>query len=124
MLRISLRQQESSPLTSGGGGGRVPSKKKQQSKFPWPFSRSARKQKPRTIPFNADGSKRSRSVINVLRLTTCVIDKQKKYAPNIIVNQKYNVFTFIPLVLYEQVYMKRRLYISDRMGLCNGYLYA
>lgn len=33
-----------------------------------------------------------------------LLDKEKrKYAANVIVNQKYNIFTFVPLVLYEQV---------------------
>lgn len=39
------------------------------------------------------------------------IDKEKKkYAANVIVNQKYNIFTFIPLVLYEQFVIFFNLY--------------
>ncbi|KAG1146885.1 hypothetical protein G6F37_005178 [Rhizopus arrhizus] len=38
-------------------------------------------------------------------------DKEKrKYAANVIVNQKYNIFTFIPLVLYEQFVIFFNLY--------------
>lgn len=32
------------------------------------------------------------------------VDKFKsKFPPNVIVNQKYNIITFLPMVLYEQV---------------------
>ncbi|KAI8884283.1 phospholipid-translocating P-type ATPase [Backusella circina FSU 941] len=38
-------------------------------------------------------------------------DKEKKrYGPNVIVNQKYNILTFIPLVLYEQFIIFFNLY--------------
>ncbi|KAL4209666.1 putative aminophospholipid-translocase [Rhizopus microsporus] len=36
--------------------------------------------------------------------------EKKKYAANVIVNQKYNIFTFIPLVLYEQFVIFFNLY--------------
>ncbi|KAL1933234.1 hypothetical protein VTP01DRAFT_7324 [Rhizomucor pusillus] len=61
-----------------------------QKRF-WFWGRS-QKQKPRTISLQAE-------------------DKQKKkYAPNIIVNQKYNVITFLPLVLCEQFVVFFNLY--------------
>ncbi|CDS09407.1 hypothetical protein LRAMOSA10767 [Lichtheimia ramosa] len=80
---------ESSPLT---GTRRPTTKKRRTFKLNcWPFVRSPRKQNPRTIPFHAN-------------------DKQKKYTPNIIVNQKYNIITFIPLVLFEQFVVFFNLY--------------
>ncbi|ORY95841.1 aminophospholipid-transporting P-type ATPase [Syncephalastrum racemosum] len=67
-------------------------REQKKSRFPWPFSRSAKQNKPRTVPLLPD-------------------DKQKKkFAPNIIVNQKYNIITFIPLVLFEQFVVFFNLY--------------
>ncbi|KAI9498324.1 hypothetical protein BDB00DRAFT_867486 [Zychaea mexicana] len=83
---------ESAPLTGADSSPQQPRRRKRQkSRFPWPFVKSARKQDPRTIPLHAD-------------------DKQKKYAPNIIVNQKYNIITFLPLVLFEQFVVFFNLY--------------
>ncbi|BGO95468.1 hypothetical protein NBRC10512_006146 [Rhodotorula toruloides] len=50
--------------------------------------------KPRTIPFNDAPSKR----------------KKLSFAPNLVKNQKYNVATFLPLVLYEQFKFFYNLY--------------
>ncbi|BGP35322.1 Putative aminophospholipid-translocase [Rhodotorula toruloides] len=50
--------------------------------------------KPRTIPFNDAPSKR----------------KKSSFAPNLVKNQKYNVATFLPLVLYEQFKFFYNLY--------------
>ncbi|GAA5888836.1 hypothetical protein JCM5296_005010 [Sporobolomyces johnsonii] len=50
--------------------------------------------KPRTIPFNEPPSKR----------------KKSPYPANIVKNQKYNVVTFLPLVLYEQFKFFYNLY--------------
>ncbi|KAI9007524.1 putative NEO1-P-type ATPase [Phycomyces nitens] len=36
--------------------------------------------------------------------------QKKKYTPNIVINQKYNMFTFLPLVLYEQFVVFFNLY--------------
>ncbi|KAL0084178.1 phospholipid-translocating P-type ATPase [Phycomyces blakesleeanus] len=35
---------------------------------------------------------------------------KKRYTPNIVINQKYNIFTFLPLVLYEQFVVFFNLY--------------
>ncbi|GAA6002729.1 aminophospholipid-translocating P4-type ATPase NEO1 [Rhodotorula paludigena] len=51
-------------------------------------------QKPRTIPLNEPASKR----------------KKSPFPPNIVKNQKYNIVTFIPLVLYEQFKFFYNLY--------------
>ncbi|KAL0075543.1 phospholipid-translocating P-type ATPase [Phycomyces blakesleeanus] len=60
--------------------------------IPLKFLKSRNNQQPRTIPFNCN-------------------DKiKKKFTPNIIVNQKYNIFTFIPIVLYEQFVIFFNLY--------------
>ncbi|KAI8144876.1 aminophospholipid-transporting P-type ATPase [Fennellomyces sp. T-0311] len=81
---------ESSPLT---GTERTQRRRpRRKTKFPWPFSRSARKRNPRTIPLQRSD------------------EKQKKYAPNIIVNQKYNIITFLPIVLFEQFVVFFNLY--------------
>ncbi|BGP27606.1 Putative aminophospholipid-translocase [Rhodotorula toruloides] len=50
--------------------------------------------KPRTICFNETPSKR----------------KKSQFAPNLVKNQKYNVATFLPLVLYEQFKFFYNLY--------------
>jgi phospholipid-translocating ATPase len=50
--------------------------------------------KPRTIQFNESASKR----------------KKSPHPANIVKNQKYNVFTFLPLVLYEQFKFFYNLY--------------
>ncbi|PRQ71214.1 hypothetical protein AAT19DRAFT_10754 [Rhodotorula toruloides] len=55
---------------------------------------SAPSSKPRTIPFNDAPSKR----------------KKSSFAPNLVKNQKYNVATFLPLVLYEQFKFFYNLY--------------
>lgn len=69
--------------------------------------------KSRTIPFRPPGrhllSLFAQSMSLVDRRTwplfapLCSADKlQSRFPPNIVRNQKYNIFTFIPVVLYEQ----------------------
>ncbi|KAF7723368.1 putative aminophospholipid-translocase [Apophysomyces ossiformis] len=66
--------------------------KERKSSKSWFWFRSNRVQTSRNIAFHAN-------------------DKyKKKFAPNIIVNQKYNIITFIPLVLYEQFVVFFNLY--------------
>ncbi|KAI8982002.1 phospholipid-translocating P-type ATPase [Mycotypha africana] len=68
-------------------------RKKKQQKFNL-LSMFKRKKvyKPRTITFNAD-------------------DREKRrFCANVIVNQKYNIFTFIPVVLFEQFVIFFNLY--------------
>ncbi|KAI7854229.1 hypothetical protein BDC45DRAFT_463467 [Circinella umbellata] len=87
---------ESAPLTGPSDSPQprrrtTNNRRRKKRTFPWPFGNSTRKQNPRTIPLHAD-------------------DKQKKYAPNIIVNQKYNIITFLPIVLFEQFVVFFNLY--------------
>ncbi|KAI8341352.1 hypothetical protein BC941DRAFT_391490 [Chlamydoabsidia padenii] len=78
----SLRQRQQ---TRGGG-------KTQRQPFSWLSLRPKRTYKPRTLPLHAD-------------------DKfKKKFAPNTAVNQKYNIITFIPIVLFEQFVVFFNLY--------------
>ncbi|RUS22625.1 protein transporter [Endogone sp. FLAS-F59071] len=55
-------------------------------------SQSSREQKSRTIPLQATDKFKS------------------KFPPNVIVNQKYNIITFLPMVLYEQFKIFFNLY--------------
>ncbi|GAA5838969.1 hypothetical protein JCM11251_007842 [Rhodosporidiobolus azoricus] len=70
----------------------TPRKKRSLSSY---FSlRAAPSTKPRTIPLNASKA----------------VQKKAPYPPNIVKNQKYNVATFLPLVLYEQFKFFYNLY--------------
>ncbi|KAI7882115.1 aminophospholipid-transporting P-type ATPase, partial [Mucor mucedo] len=84
---LNLIDSPSSPSSSAPLNGRTTKvdkkKKQQQSGF---FSRFSKKKisQPRTISLQADDK------------------EKKKYAANVIINQKYNIITFIPIVLFEQ----------------------
>ena len=81
---------------------KVEKKSKNNSGF---FSRfkKAKVYHPRTISLQAEGLQ-TRSLVFFYINICLVLDKEKKkFFANVIINQKYNVFTFIPIVLFEQV---------------------
>lgn len=58
------------------------------------------KDKSRTIPFRPPGQ--SQPTANIVLLSMFPDKLQSRFPPNIVRNQKYNAFTFLPIVLYEQ----------------------
>ncbi|KAI8065143.1 aminophospholipid-transporting P-type ATPase [Gongronella butleri] len=67
-------------------------REKKSCQFSLQSLRPAKVYKPRTVPFFAD-------------------DKTKRrFSPNIVINQKYNIITFIPIVLIEQFVVFFNLY--------------
>ena len=62
---------------------------------------SSVKDKSRTVPFRPPGARSILSHIYFI-LTKLVEKFQAKFSPNIVRNQKYNLFTFFPIVFYEQ----------------------
>lgn len=66
-----------------------------------PRQRNAPNDRSRTIPFRPPGA----SYMSILKAKwfTLQSDKlQSKFPPNIVRNQKYNAFTFLPMVFYQQ----------------------
>ncbi|KAI8055596.1 phospholipid-translocating P-type ATPase [Gilbertella persicaria] len=70
-----------------------------------------------TIPVNKTEKKKKKSwfskkkVYSPRTISLQAEDKEKrKYAANMIINQKYNIFTFIPIVLFEQFVIFFNLY--------------
>ncbi|ORX48008.1 aminophospholipid-transporting P-type ATPase [Hesseltinella vesiculosa] len=69
-----------------------PKDSKNRCHFSWQSLKPAKIYKPRTVPFHAD-------------------DKTKRrFSPNTVINQKYNIITFIPTVLLEQFVVFFNLY--------------
>jgi phospholipid-translocating ATPase len=64
---------------------------------------------PRTISLQAEGKKKEFPLCRQRGINIVNVDKEKKkYPANVIINQKYNIFTFIPIVLFEQVMKRER----------------